>query len=288
MTVAMTEEKQTAPVQTALVQTVQTVPAAWNNTANDEIEIDLGEILYLLWGNIVKIVICLIAGALIAFGYTFFLVTPLYTATARMYILSNSSNSVVNLSDLQISNNLRADYQELLTSRPLIEDVIKDLNLSYDYPGMVKMIKITNPNDTRILNVTVTTPSGQMSADIANDLVKQATMYLPRIMKTEEPSVFEDAIVPTRKSSPSYSRNTVIGALLGALACCAFLIIRHISNDTMVTPDDVYKTLGIEPLATIPEGNLGTFNREGERRKKKSSMLGSGKSDSKKSKEKKA
>ncbi|MBR2761103.1 MAG: hypothetical protein IKD66_08020 [Solobacterium sp.] len=264
----MSEEKQGAPVQTALVQTVQTVPAAWNNTVSDEVEIDLGEILYLLWGNIVKILICMVAGALLAFGYTFFLVTPKYTATARMYILSSSSNSVVNLSDLQISNNLRADYQELLTSRPLIEDVIKDLSLTYNYNGLVKMIKITNPSDTRILNVTVTTPSGQMSADIANDLVKQARLYLPRIMKTDEPSIFEDAIVPTGKSSPSYSRNTIIGALLGGLACCAFLIIRHISNDTMVTPDDVYKALGIEPLATIPEGNLGSFNREAEKRKK--------------------
>ena len=266
----MSEEKQTAPVQTALVQTVQTVPAAWNNNVNDEVEIDLEEILYLLWGNIVKILICMVVGAVIAFGYTFFLVTPMYTATARMYILASSSNSVVNLSDLQISNNLRADYQELLTSRPLIEDVIKDLQLNYEYGGLVKMVKITNPSDTRILNVTVTTPSGQMSADIANDLVKQAKVYLPRIMKTDEPSIFEDAIVPTRKSSPSYSRNTIIGALLGALACCAFLIIRHISNDTMVTPDDVYKTLGIEPLATIPEGNLGSFNREAERKKRSS------------------
>ena len=264
----MSEEKQTAPVQTALVQTVQTVPAAWNNNVNDEVEIDLEEILYLLWGNIVKILICMVVGAVIAFGYTFFLVTPMYTATARMYILASSSNSVVNLSDLQISNNLRADYQELLTSRPLIEDVIKDLSLTYNYNGLVKMIKITNPSDTRILNVTVTTPSGQMSADIANDLVKQARLYLPRIMKTDEPSIFEDAIVPTGKSSPSYSRNTIIGALLGGLACCAFLIIRHISNDTMVTPDDVYKALGIEPLATIPEGNLGSFNREAEKRKK--------------------
>ncbi|MBR2769324.1 MAG: hypothetical protein IKD68_10355 [Solobacterium sp.] len=266
----MSEEKQTAPVQTALVQTVQTVPAAWNNNVNDEVEIDLEEILYLLWGNIVKILICMVVGAVIAFGYTFFLVTPMYTATARMYILASSSNSVVNLSDLQISNNLRADYQELLTSRPLIEDVIKDLQLNYEYGGLVKMVKITNPSDTRILNVTVTTPSGQMSADIANDLVKQAKVYLPRIMKTDEPSIFENAIVPTRKSSPSYSRNTIIGALLGALACCAFLIIRHISNDTMVTPDDVYKTLGIEPLATIPEGNLGSFNREAERKKRSS------------------
>jgi len=266
--VSMTEEKQSLPVQAPVVQTVQTVPATWNTASDEEVEIDIGEILYLLWGNIVKIIISLVIGALIAFGFTFFFVTPQYTSTARMYILASSSNSVVNLSDLQISNNLRADYQELLTSRPLIEDVIKDLNLSYDYSQMVKMVKITNPNDTRILNVTVTTPSGQTSADIANDLVKQAQIYLPRVMKTDEPSIFENAIVPTRKSSPSYSRNTLIGGLLGALACCAILIIRYLSNDTMVTPDDVYKALGIEPLATIPEGNLGMFNRDNEHKSK--------------------
>ncbi|NCB32996.1 MAG: capsular polysaccharide biosynthesis protein [Erysipelotrichia bacterium] len=235
---------------------------AARDMGSDAEEIDLVEMFYLLWGNIGKIILLTILGAAMAFGITYFLITPKYDATARMYILSSSSSSVVNLSDLQISNNLRADYQELLLSRPLVEDVISNLQLNYKYKDLESMVSISNPSDTRILNVKVTSKSPQEAADIANELVNQAKIYLPEIMKSDEPSVFESAVVPTQKASPSYTRNTLIGALLGMILCCGVLIVRHLMNDTLVTPDDVYKYIGVQPLSTIPEGKLGSFNQK--------------------------
>ncbi len=228
---------------------------------DEEDEIDLVEIFYLLWNNIGKIIACLVAGAVLAFAYTFFLVTPLYQASAKMYI-NSSSNSVVNISDLQISSQLRADYRYLLTSRELVEKVKADMNLDYTVNELTGMISISNPTDTRIIVATVTSADPKQAADIANTLVLEAKTFLPDIMKSEAPSIYESAIVPTRKSSPSYSKNTVIGGLLGAVLICAYLIIKHLMNDTIITPDDAQKYLGMQPLAVIPEGNLGSFNHK--------------------------
>ncbi len=243
-------------------------------TVSAEEEIDLVEIFYLMIDNIVKIVACLLVGAVIAFAGTRFLITPKYQATARMYIVSASNNSVVNISDLNLGSALRADYKELLKSRTLLEDVIDDLDLSeqYTYRNLQSMISVVNPTDTRILNINVTTADPVLSADIANSLVNQAKIYLPDVMKTDEPSIYEYAIVPTSKSSPSYSKNTMIGGLLGALLCMGILIIKYLMNDTILTPDDVYKYFGVQPLAVIPEGNLGEFNeprQTGRKRSKK-------------------
>lgn len=228
---------------------------------DDEIEIDLVEIFYLLWNNFLKIVICLFIGAVLAFGYSYFMITPLYKATAKMYI-NSSSNSVVNVADLQISNQLRGDYKELLTSRQLLESVINKLELEYTPRQLNGMLSIDNPTDTRIITATVTSPIPQQAADIANELVNQSKDFLPEIMKSEEPSIYESAIVPERKSSPSYSRNTMIGGFMGAFLYCAYLIIRYLMNDTIVTPDDTMKYLGMQPLAVIPEGDLGNFNKK--------------------------
>lgn len=232
--------------------------------------IDLVEIFYLLWGHIWQIILCLILGAVMAFSYTYFLVTPLYQASARIYIVSASNDSVVNLSDLQVGSQLTADYQELILLRPLLEDVIDNLSLPMEYGELSQMITITNTSDTRILKITVTSPDPQEAADIANEVAVQAGIYLPRIMETDPPNIAEEAITPRQKSSPSYSRNTVLGAMLGAILCCGVLLVRYLMNDTFVTPDDVEKYLGIQPLATIPEGDLGDFNRKEGRKKKKS------------------
>lgn len=232
-----------------------------------EDEIDLVELFYLLWGHAWQIILCLFVGAGIAFGITKFLITPKYEATSSIYIVSASNNSVVNLTDLQIGAQLTADYQELILSRPLLEDVIENLGLT-DASGekpmstsaLSKMISISNTADTRILKVTVTSPDPQESADIANELIDQACIYLPQIMETEEPNLVEEAIPPTQKSSPSTARNVVLGGLLGACLACGVLVLRYLMNDTFVTPDDVVKYLGVQPLAVIPEADLGDFN----------------------------
>ena len=240
----------------------------------DEEVIDLVEVFYLLLDHWWQIFLCLVLGAGIAFGVTKFLMTPLYEATSSIYIVSASNNSVVDLTDLQIGAQLTADYQELLLSRPLLEDVIKNLELmdaegekSMSTRALAEMIQITNATDTRILDITVTSPDPRQAADIANELVEQACIYLPQIMETDEPNLVESAIPPTEKSSPSTARNVVLGGMLGAILCCGVLLVRYLMNDTFVTPDDIEKYFGVQPLATIPETKMGGFEDAGKKRK---------------------
>ena len=240
----------------------------------DEDVIDLVEVFYLLLDHWWQIFLCLVLGAGIAFGVTKFLMTPLYEATSSIYIVSASNNSVVDLTDLQIGAQLTADYQELLLSRPLLEDVIKNLELM-DAEGekpmstraLANMIQITNATDTRILDITVTSPDPRQAEDIANELVEQACIYLPQIMETDEPNLVESAIPPTEKSSPSTARNVVLGGMLGAILCCGVLLVRYLMNDTFVTPDDIEKYFGVQPLATIPETKMGGFEDAGKKRR---------------------
>ena len=109
-----------------LRSTLPAQPADPARRLSSEDEIDLVELFYVLWGHVWQIALCLILGAALAFGYTYFLAEPQYKATSSIYIVSASNNSVVNLTDLQIGAQLTADYQELLLNRPLLEDVIQN------------------------------------------------------------------------------------------------------------------------------------------------------------------
>ena len=171
-----------------------------------EDEIDLVELFYLLWGHAWQIALCLFVGAGIAFGVTKFLITPKYEATSSIYIVSASNNSVVNLTDLQIGAQLTADYQELILSRPLLEDVIRNLELTnaegepMSTNAPQNMIAISNTADTRILKVTVTSSDPQESADIANELIDQACI-LPA------PDHGDGRAQPGGRSHPAYPRS---------------------------------------------------------------------------------
>lgn len=220
-------------------------------------EVDLVELFYMYLGHIWQIAVVLVVGVILAFSYTKIFVTPMYTSTAKIYVVSASNDSVVNLSDLQIGAQLTGDYEELLTIHPLVEDVISNLNLNMTYKQLVDMVTITTPPSTRLLYITVESPIASQAADIANEIAKLSIEYLPEIMECSPPNIADAALTPSRPSSPNTGRNTLLGALIAVLLYCGILLVKFIMDDTFKDQDDIEKYLGATPLCVIPEVNMG-------------------------------
>ncbi len=66
---------------------------------NEDDEINLVELLYRLIEKWKIIALASLLGALIAAVYTFCFITPMYTATSKLYVV-NTKDSAINLSDL--------------------------------------------------------------------------------------------------------------------------------------------------------------------------------------------
>lgn len=237
-----------------------------NTQHNEETEIDLVELFFEFLRHIWTILCVTIAGALIAGIITMFVITPMYTSTSQLYIISNSS--LVDLSSLQMSTSLTADYEEMIKTRPVVEQVIENLNLKTSYKELLSHITISNEANTRIIKITVEYDDPVVAKDIANELANVSKVQIAKIMNVDEPRIVEPAITATSKSSPNNGKNVVIGALVGLLLALAFFTVRYIMDDTVKNADDVEKYLGLNTLASIPlEG--GTDNSEKKTKKKR-------------------
>ncbi len=234
----------------------QPVLSVNGQNADNEIEIDLVDLGYHLLEKIHYIILCLLIGAILLSAFAFFFITPTYKSTAKLYVVSASTDSVVNLSDLNLGTSLTSDYEELMLSYPVLDQVIEGLDLEMDEEDLKKMISLTNPSDTRILNVTVTSTDRELARDVANELADIAVDYLPKTMSTNAPNLAQEARMATAKSGPSYTRYTLIGAVLGALICCIYLIIIYLMDDTVHSADDMEKYFGLVPLTTVPESDV--------------------------------
>ena len=223
---------------------------------DDEITIDLKEIAYVLMEKLHYIVMFLLAGAVVFNMYSYFLIKPTYTSTSRLYVVSATKDSVVNFSDLSVGTNLTKDYVELLLSYPVLDKVSEKIEKDYDYKisseSLQKMISLENPEDTRILNINVTTTDPKVSKTIANALADEAVEYIPDTMGTFKPNIAQVAREAKVKTGPSYLKYTAIGALLGVLLCMAWFIFKYLSDDTIKTKEDVEKYFGMTPLAVLP------------------------------------
>lgn len=235
-----------------------------------EQEIDLYELFTVFLDHVRFIIIWFLAGALIAGLITFFLITPTYQATAKMYIVSATNNSLVDLTDLSIGSSLTKDYEELILSDPVMERVANEMASEYTSDEIKKMVSVSNPADTRVIALTATTTDPKFSRDLANTVMNVSMEYLPETMSTTSPNIAQKAKTPTHKNAPSNSKNTLIGALLGLLIACGWLTIQYLRDDTIHTAEDMELHFGITPLTTVPESDkLIAADEEKEKAKKK-------------------
>ena len=234
---------------------------------DDEIEIDLlellGEFRRKIW--IILGVIVLFGG--VAGAFSKFVLTPQYKSTAMVYILSKET-TLTSLADLQIGSQLTKDYKIIVTSRRVLNQVIDDMKLNLTYKELLEKVTIDNPQDTRILSISVEDPAPDMAKLIADKIATVSSDYIGDIMEMVPPKLIEEGEIPIQKSSPSNVKNALIGALLGAVIVCGLITVQVVMNDTIRTEEDVTKYLGLSVLASVPI-------REGEKPEDKEAMISS-------------
>lgn len=223
---------------------------------NDEIEIDLLELFYELKKKLWLIILAALIGGGIFGLYSKVILVPKYTSTAMMYVLSKET-TLTSLADLQIGSQLTKDYKVMITSRPVLQQVIDELGLEYGYKELREKLVIDNPTDTRILTLSVEDPDPILAADIVNTVAKRSSEYIGEMMEMIPPKIVEEGETAIEPTSPNVKKNAAIGAAGGIFLVCAFVAVRLIMNDTVKTEEDVEKYLKLSVLASVPEKGKG-------------------------------
>lgn len=224
-----------------------------NNSYSDEIEIDLGAVVVMMWHYLWLIVLCAVVAGAAAFCFSRFSITPMYESTTQVYVISKKdNNSSLTYTDLQMGTQLTKDYPQIIKSRNVLEKVIEKLELDTTYNSLEKRISVSTPTDGRILAITVTDASPILAQSIANEVRDVASTHIKNVTDIEAMNVVDEANLPIEPSSPSIKKWTTLGLLLGAFLCMAVLLIKFLLDDTIKNSEDVEKFLGLSTLAMIP------------------------------------
>ena len=118
-----------------------------NQRNNEETEIDLVELFWVLWRKLPLMIAVGLFTALLAFGGSKFLMTPTYQSVTKIYVLNKQDNSNTNVtySDLQAGTQLVKDYSELIKSRFVLEAVIEQLGLPLSYEKLSRKVTVSTP-----------------------------------------------------------------------------------------------------------------------------------------------
>lgn len=244
---------------------------------DDVIEIDLVELLGVILHNLWIIIVSGVIVAAAALLVSYFIITPKYESVTKIYVISKTNADTMTYSDLQAGSTLTKDYKELVKSRPVLEEVLAETGIDIELKDLEEQITVEVPTDTRIVSITVEDKDPYEARIIADSVRIAASKHIREVMDTEAVNVVEEASLPIEKSSPSILKNTAIGYAVGLFLAIAIVIINYIMDDTIKTPDDVEKFLGVSVLGSIPysendlsdKAEMERYEKKKKQRKKK-------------------
>ena len=244
---------------------------------DDVIEIDLVELLGVILHNLWIIIVSGVIVAAVALLVSYFIITPKYESVTKIYVISKTNADTMTYSDLQAGSTLTKDYKELVKSRPVLEEVLAETGIDVELKNLEAQITVEVPQDTRIVSITVEDKDPYEARIIADSVRIAASKHIQEVMDTEAVNVVEEASLPIEKSSPSILKNTAIGYAVGLFLAIAIVIINYIMDDTIKTPDDVEKFLGVSVLGSIPysendlsdKAEMERYGKKKKQRKKK-------------------
>lgn len=257
--------------------------------ANEErkqglIYITLNDVWYLFKRTFVFIILAVIIGMTGGYLVSSLCINRKYASSAYIYTPS-ATNLNVSISDLNISQNILADYGQIMGSRTIINKAIeraeelaqkgipgvnghKELSVEYNYSSVLNSLTISNPSETHIIRVTITTENPFDSAYLANAIADVSVELLPEIMKVKEPTKYQEALPVTKPVSPNNVSNAILGGLICGGATVAVLFVILLFNNTLKTEEDVARRLGLETLGVVSDANeLAQIEEKSKKRK---------------------
>ncbi|WP_368400288.1 CspC family polysaccharide chain length determinant protein [Streptococcus anginosus] len=227
------------------------------NQDNQTVEIDVLSLVKTMWRRKFLIIVTAFAMAIVALGYSTFIIKPNYTSTTRIYVVNRQANenSTLTNQDLQAGTYLVKDYKEIILSQDVLAKVIDDLKLNVQPSALAKKINVTVPTDTRIVSIAVSDGDAKEAARIANSLRQIAAEKIIAVTKVSDVTTLEEAEVPNSPSSPNIRRNTLIGFLAGGVLISVVILVVEVLDDRVKKPEDVEEALGITLLGVVPNMN---------------------------------
>ena len=237
------------------------------NTENEQ-EIDLSELIKVLLRRWWAIVLAILIAGAGAFCFTYFMIDPLYEASTLMYV-NNSDISVgstsfsISNADLTAAQKLVDTYVVILKSRTALNEVIEEAELDYTYEELEEMITASAVNSTEVFEIVVTSTSPSEAEHIANTIANVLPVKIADIVAGSDVRIVDYAVIPSHRASPSYTRNTAIGMLLGAVVSAMVLILAYLFDENIRTEDYLTQTYPDIPLLSVIPDMSATKQRSG-------------------------
>lgn len=219
-------------------------------------QITLSDLLRMFLQHIKLIIVVTLLGALIAFVYVSYMVTPMYTTSALILVQNGSSfdQNALNKNNLENTNGEKVNMQDISSSVMLANTCATLFQVDPDMKSIISgaSVKIEVVEDSYFLRITSTSSDPHTAANIANQVAKTAPKVFRKYFQDAgKVDTVDEASVPFSPSSPDKNRYVLIGFVIGLVLSLVISFLLEIIDTTIKPGDDLYKQYEIPVFAEI-------------------------------------
>ena len=240
---------------------VQNTPQASANMydQNNTFNIDIMDILNMVWKYKVAIIISALVFGVAFFVKTYFFTADTYTASGQLCVSNRAEsyraddNGVILKSDLDTAQSVMTTYVELLKMREFLEEVDANTESKIGWKNISRIVSISSKDRTEILTVSATANDPKVAFDIADNFVNCAPSRLQSVYEGGSTRVVNKVYMPTTPNSKGTLKNTAIGLLIGVALGVAYAFLRTLFDRVIHHSADITKRFGLIILGEIAD-----------------------------------
>lgn len=222
--------------------------------ATEEEEIQLLELLSVLYSHFVSILLCGLLVGGVAYLYSVYLVTPMYQADIKMLVNAryDSFTTTVNVNDITAAESLVDTYAVVIKSDRVLDVVIEELGLDTDWVTLNRMLSVKAVANTAVIDIVCTADDPEFARQVVMTISEVAPEQIVDAVEAGSCKVLTNAYSSGIPVSPSVKKNTMLGVAVGGAASSGLYIILHLMNDTIQSEEQLAEVTDCPVLSTIP------------------------------------
>lgn len=179
--------------------------------------------------------------------------TPIYRTSATLLVNQSQTPGVIAYDDILASERLTNTYRQLVTRRPVLEDVISRVGEPESTGVLRGMVSVSVVRDTQLLRLSVESADPAQAAVLAN---ATAQAFIDQnegtdLTRSGSVSVVEWATVPGGPVKPRVALNVVLGLLAGLVVAGGLILLLEYLDDTVKSEEDVERAAGLATLGVV-------------------------------------
>lgn len=219
------------------------------------------DVLEILKKRVIIIATIVAISTITAGIFSWFVIKPVYKSSTKLFIGKEGKQQGSTIteggeyqsSEVQMYQNLMKTYAEIIKSPDLVERALYEAKLDLEVDAVLNGIEVIPQDKSQIMEVTFKIGNPYDAQKVLEAVNEEFMKTSKKLISNATIEVIIEPKVPANPISPNKKMNLVVAFMAGLMFSVGLSLFLEYLDNSVKTPQDIEKLLGITVIGMVPE-----------------------------------